>query len=314
MGNQRRVKMKSRKKLFGVVVGLLLSSQGVANADFEYDFAPSQWTYTETNSAAYGPSGSLSSSQMQLTSANYSDWSGNTFGTPIMNQKGSYSITIPYNVDKIDFSYTYSTEDKDNSNFDVAQTTIDGVSTTIPPFTEQENYVFETEMVPMIVSGTKSIDLTGKQGKTFSIDQLCNDCAYGSATITITSFEVGRITNNSNVILADAKPTIAADSKGYTCKPGSHSFFQYGITKIAAAPTSMVYTLILNGARVSSVSSDNWSVLSRSAFDTSDKSISGAATSASATWIVEGASSKSAQCEVLAFQDGASALAYSANS
>jgi hypothetical protein len=306
--------VKSQLRVIGIIFAFLVSGQSVANADFEYDFAPSQWKYTETNDAAYGPSGSLSESQMQLTSANYSDWSGNTFGTQLTEQKGSYSITIPTNVDKIEFTYEYSTGDKDHSGYDKAQYTVDGNSIDIPPFTAQQNYSFGAQIVPTVVTGSKSIDLTGKQGKTFSIDQLCSDCVYGSATIKITGFRVGRITNNSNVILADAKPTITADSKGYTCKPGTHSFFQYGVTKIAAAPTSMVYTLILNGARVSSVSSDNWSVLSRSAFDTSDKSVSGAATSASATWIVDGASSKSAQCEVLAFQDGASALAYSANS
>lgn len=306
--------MKSRIKVVGLVFAFLVSSQSVASADFEYDFAPSQWTYTATNDAAYGPSGTLTESQMQLTSANYSDWSGNTFGTQLTEQKGSYSITIPANVNKIDFTYEYSTGDKDSSVFDTAQYTVNGNSTDIPPFTVQQNYAFGAQIVPTVVTGTKSIDLAGKQGTTFSIDQLCSDCVYGSATITITGFRVGRITNNSNVILADAKPTITSDSKGYTCRPGTHSFFQYGVTKIAAAPTSMVYTLIINGARVSSVSSDNWSVLSRSTFDTSDKSVSGTATSTSATWMLDGANSKSAQCEVLAFQDGASALAYSANS
>jgi hypothetical protein len=308
--------VKSQLKVIGIIFAFLVSSQSVANADFEYDFAPSQWTYTETTASAYGPSGSLSSSEMQLTSANYTNWGGTEFATPVPNQKGSYSITIPQNVDKIDFTYEYTTGDITSSEYDMAQYSVDGVSTDIPPVTPQENAPSNggTYGDVTIVSGTKSIDLSGKQGKTFSIDQLCNDCVLGSATVKITSFSARRITNNSNVILADAKPTITADSKGYTCKPGTHSFFQYGITKIAAAPTSMVYTLILNGARVSSVSSDNWSVLSRSAFDTSDKSVSGVATSASATWIVDGASSKSAQCEVLAFQDGASALAYSANS
>jgi hypothetical protein len=304
--------MKSQLKVIGLIFAFLVSSQSVANADFEYDFAPSQWTYTETTASAYGPSGSLSSSEMQLTSANYTDWTYTEFATPVPNQKGSYSITIPQNVDKIDFTYEYSTGDITSSFYDIAQYTVDGTSTDIPPFTPKASGAVYGDV--STATGTKSIDLAGKQGKTFSIDQLCNDCILGSATVKITGFKVGRITNNSNVILADAKPTITADSKGYTCKPGTHSFFQYGVTKIAAAPTSMVYTLILNGARVSSVSSDNWSVLSRSAFDTSDKSVSGAATSASATWIVDGAISKSAQCEVLAFQDGASALAYSANS
>ena len=307
--------MLKRRKITLLVAALLISSQAAANADFEYDFAPSQWTYTETNNSAYGPSGSISTSQMQITSANYSDWSGNNFGTQETEQKGSYSITIPSNVDKIEFSYSYSTYDKDNSNFDIAQYTLNGASTDIHPFVNnQPNYSFGATMVASTVTGTKSIDVTGLQGKTFSIDQLCSDCVFGSATITISSFNVSRIRNNSNIVLSDTIPTLASDAKSYTCKPGTYSFLQYGITKISATPTSLVYTLIINGNRVSSISSDNWAVLSRSAYDTSDKSVSGIASSTSATWQVDGANTKTARCEVLAFQDGASALAYSSNS
>jgi hypothetical protein len=252
---------------------------------------------------------------MQLTSANYSDWSGNTFGTQVTEQKGSYSITIPTNVDKIEFSYTYSTLDKDNSNYDIAQYTLNGVSEQIPSYVDNSpNYIVNNPMVASTVTGTKSIDLTGNQGKTFSIDQLCSDCAYGAATITITGFKVSRISFDGNVILSNSLPTISSDSKGYTCKPGSHSFLDYGISKTVAVPTSFVYTLIVNGARVSSVSSDNWGVLSRSSIGGTDNSINGVANMSSATWLLDGANTKSAQCEVLAYQGNATALSYSNNS
>jgi len=310
--------MKLRGKLIGLVAALLISSQGVASADFAYDFAPSQWKYTETTDGAYGPSGTLTASQMQLTSANYTNWIYTQFATTVPNQTGSYSITIPNNVDQIEFSYQYSTGDISSSYFDMAQYTVGGNSTDLVSFIPQTNvdYGSATYGYGAVVSasGSKIISVKDKQGKVFSIDQLCNDCVLGSATVTITGFNVRRITSNSNIVLSDAKPTISADAKSYTCKPGTFAFLQYGVTKVSAAPTSLVYTLILNGTRVSSASSDNWAGLSKSVFDTTNKSVSGLATAASATWLVDGANTKSAQCEVLAFQDGATALAYSSNS
>jgi hypothetical protein len=311
--------VKSQLKVIGFIFTFLVFSQSVANADFEYDFAPSQWTYTETTDSAYGPSGTLTGAQMQLTSANHTDWSGTQFGTTVQDQVGSYAITIPMDVVKISFSYEYSTGDVSGSPFDMAQYTLAGDSTDLVPVISQTSF---NPSLPqngygavVTSSGTKTIDVSGKQGKTFSIDQLCNDCVLGSATITITSFNVSRIRYSAaNVVLSDIKPTITADSKGYSCKPGTYSFLQYGITKISAAPTSLVYTLIVNGIRVSAVSSDNWEALSKSVFDTSNKSVSGVASAASATWLVEGANTKSAQCEVVAFQDGATAISYSSNS
>jgi hypothetical protein len=257
---------------------------------------------------------------MQISSANYTNWAGTQFATPVPNQTGSYAITIPSDVDKISFSYQYSTGDVSSSFYDMAQYTVNGTSTDLVGIIPQTNYNYLNSPTfgygaVVSASGTKSIDVTGKQGKTFSIDQLCNDCVLGAATITITGFNVSRIRNSSaNVVLSDIKPTITADTKGYTCKPGTYSFLQYGITKISAAPTSLVYTLILNGSRVSAVSSDNWGALSKSVFDTTNKSVSGVATAASATWLVDGANTKSAQCEVVAFQDGATAVSYSSNS
>ena len=312
--------MKLKGKLIGLVAALLVSSQGVANADFAYDFAPSQWKYTETTDGAYGPAGTLTASQMQLTSANYTNWAnaGTPFAPVVPEHKGSYSITIPNNVDQIEFSYQYSTGDITSSYFDMAQYTVGGNSTDLVANIPQTNvnYASATYGYGAVVSssGSKIISVKDKQGKVFSIDQLCNDCIFGSATVTITGFSVRRITSNSNIVLSDTKPTISADAKSYTCKPGTFAFLQYGVTKVSAAPTSLVYTLILNGMRVSSISSDNWTGLSKSVFDTSDKSVSGLATAASATWLVDGANAKSAQCEVLAFQDGATALAYSSNS
>ena len=311
--------MKLKSKLIGLVAALLVSSQGVANADFAYDFAPSQWKYTETTDGAYGPAGTLTASQMQLKSANYTDWANAAPFAPVVpEQKGSYSITIPNNVDQIEFSYQYSTGDITSSYYDMAQYTVGGNSTDLVAIFPQTNvnYASATYGYGAVVSssGSKIISVKDKQGKVFSIDQLCNDCILGSATVTITGFSVRRITSNSNIVLSDTKPTISADAKSYTCKPGTFAFLQYGVTKVSAAPTSLVYTLILNGTRVSSVSSDNWAGLSKPVFDTSNKAVSGLATAASATWLVDGANTKSAQCEVLAFQDGATALAYSSNS
>jgi len=292
--------MSKRNKVIGLVIGILVSSQGIANADFSDEFAPSKWTYTATgtpyqSNPVYGPSGTLSTSLMTLIAAD----------GPVRTaaQVGSYSIIVPVGVSSITFDYLYKTDDCCGSVWDMATYTVG---------TTETNLVLSNGTVGLTQSGT--ITLTDVAGKLLSINQKTPDAVAGIATTKITKF-TAKINqgSNSNVVLSESKPVISADAKSYSCKPGAYTFMRYGITKETSIPTTLVYTLIMNGTRVSTISTDNWVGLSKSIVDPSNNSVTGTATSTAATWAVDGANTKSAQCEVLAYQDSATMLAYSNN-
>lgn len=298
--------MKRNKTIIGLIVGVLISSQGAANADFSSEFAPSQWTFTETDTSQYGPSSSLNSSTMSITSANYSTWvttAGITVTTTLAspaigNQAGIYSIVVPHGTGLVSFDYSYYTVDIDDSSFDMATYTVNGVQTDLVP----------TNVLPFgTSSGSVTLDFTGLGGTTFAINQKCTDCNLGAATTTITKFDVKRFSNLS-VLSSEESPTISSDAAYYTCRPGKFSLLSKGINRVTGSPTSIAYTLIVGGVRVSSVSSDNWSVMSRSSVAASNNSVTGTATLDKARWALKGAPDSSARCEVVALQNGVTSL------
>ena len=298
--------MAIRNKVIGLVIGILVSSQGVANADFSDEFAPSKWTYTETDTSQYGPTNSLTATTMTISSANYSTWvttAGSTVVTTlaspaVQNQAGIYSILVPHGTGLVSFDYSYYTADVSNSSYDMATYTVNGVETNLVPTN-----------IPQLgtSAGSLTLNFTGLGGTTFAINQKCNDCVLGAATTTITKFDVKRF-SNLNVLSSEESPTITSDATGYTCKPGKFSLLSKGINRVTGSPTSIAYTLIVGGVRVSSVSSDNWSVMSRSSVAESNNSVTGTASLTSATWAVKGAADSSARCEVVALQDGVTSL------
>ena len=288
--------MKIRTKVVALLLSLVVVGQTPAHADFTGDFAVPNWTYSETNTSANGPSNSLTSTLMSITSA---DWStGAVSGT-----KGSYSITIPWNIGLVTFDYEYTTIDRDNSGFDMATYTLGGeetdlVASDIPKFGSE--------------SGTKTLNTTGLGGTTLSINQKCTDCILGTATIRITGFR-GTPFRESNQLLVKSPATLSMGASSYTCKPGAFTFLNRGVTSEAGAPTSLIYSLILDGVRVSAVSSDNFVTMGKYMVGATTGSVTGTASLESATWTVTGAGAKAAQCEILAYQDHATTSVLSNN-
>ena len=263
---------------------LLINGQS-AFADFSGDFAPDKWTYSET---APGPSASLNSTTMVLTSAD------NNNGAIT----GLYSITIPNGASTISFTFSYITNDGAGSSYDMSTYTYDGNSTDM----------FETDVGPGVtVTGTKTVSVSG--GKVFSINQISDDSSSGAATTTITGFNAVYLNTatdthtNADVLLENSKPTLTSGTKTLVCTPGGFDMMRGGFFKQVGKPTSIVYTLIIGGKRVSSVSSDNWTGLSRVIYDSSDSSVAGKATLASATWNIDSFTAGSAQCETMAYQE-----------
>lgn len=293
--------MGTRNKVIGLVIGILVSSQGVANADF----VPSDWTYSETCDTA---SGSVTSSLMTLTSA---DYSLSAAACETMPSYAQYSLEIPANTAGVNFSYEYYQGDYygktyyDQPVYGISGVETDLVDANSGPGLGNTGYTS---------TGSVNLSIMNLTSKILTFKQYASDNIYGPGVLKISGFKISPVKNSENVVLSESKPVISADAKSYSCAPGSYTFMRYGITKETSIPTTLVYTLIMNGIRVSTVSSDNWARLSNSIVDPSNNSVIGTATSTVATWAVDGANTKSAQCEVLAYQDSATMLAYSNNS
>ena len=280
--------MKIRVKVAAILAVLMFLGQAPANADFTGDFAVPSWTYSETDTTANGTSNSLTASLMSITSANWTS-------SPVSGTSASYSITIPWNVGLITFNYAYTTKDVDGSSFDLASYTLNGIKT---------NLVASNIPQYGSTSGVKTLDVSALGGKVLSINQECSDCILGTATIEITGFR-GVSMFDSHQLAAKSNASLSLATNTYTCKPGAYTFLRRGVTPEVGVPTSLSYALIIDGVRVSSVSSDNWATMGSWMIGDSNNSVTGTATLESATWTVAGAGTKSAKCEILAYQDHA---------
>jgi hypothetical protein len=284
--------MKKFKKVVFLVSGLMLAGHTTASADFSGDFAPSNWTYSETTAHANGPSGTLSSSQMEIVSAN---WANASSAGYVYGSTGNYTITIPYDVGLISFSYSYVTTDVSNSTYDMPSYTVGGNTT---------NMVASTIVQNGTETGTKTIDVSKNSGTNFVITQACNDCVLGSATITITNFTTTKKTAY-NVLRQDTAGTTTEKNNVVSCTPGKYTFLNGGSTAETAKVESYVYTLLVNGKEVSTLSTDNFKSVASHMFPTIAGNMAGTATLNGATWDLKGMSNYSAECQIHATQSGA---------
>jgi hypothetical protein len=288
--------MKTLKVSFFLVL-FLIFSQTSASADFSGDFAPAKWPYQESDSSEYGPSASLTPSTMQITSANWS--SGAVTGT-----FGQYGIEIPWYLKSITFEYSYVTGDVDGSFFDMASYTLNGAKTN---FVASNIPQFES------ASGSVTLDVSSLAGKSLLFTQACTDCVLGSATISIRNFSAISRSSllNAHELSSQSNPVLTKDEKGYTCKPGAYTLKRFSFAKEQGSPTSLRYTLIVDGKRTSSLSTDNWSTFSKPTLASTGPSLIGSASADSAFWASTSSIAQPVQCEVLAFQDSATSLNYS---
>jgi hypothetical protein len=283
--------MNRIKKVIALVAALMLLGHGTANADLSGDFAPSNWTYSESTADANGPSGTLTSSQMQITSA---DWTSSGSAGYERNSVGSYTITIPNNLDAITFAYSYVTRDVDGSSFDMPSYTLGGIRTFLVATNIPDN---GTE------TGTKVLDVGSFGGTSLVISQACTDCILDSATITITGF-TGTKKSSRNSLRLDSAGTTTEKNNVVSCTPGKYTFLSGGSTAEVSNIQSYVYTLLVNGKAVSTLSSDNFRSVASHLFPTIAGNMAGTATLEGATWDLKGMSNYSAQCQVYATQSG----------
>lgn len=102
-------------------------------------------------------------------------------------------------------------------------------------------------------------------------------------------------------ILGDSKagvPTLTVTNETVTCGAGSYVMSSGQVADVQSA----VYTLVIDGMRVSTVSSDDFTMVPRWIVDPSSGRYQGVGTTAAASWSRAGLPRGSYRCEVLAYQ------------
>jgi hypothetical protein len=112
---------------------------------------------------------------------------------------------------------------------------------------------------------------------------------------------------SGNVLRLDTVGTTTEKSNVVSCTPGKYTFLNAGASAETAKIQSYVYTLLVNGKAVSTLSTDNFKSVASHQFPTIVGNMAGTATLDGATWDLKGMSNYSAQCQVHAFQANANA-------
>ena len=135
------------------------------------------------------------------------------------------------------------------------------------------------------------------------------DLWTGGASETATyTFRYSGLTSGyfrtGNLLRLDSAGTTTEKSNVVSCTPGKYTFLNGGTTAETAKIESYVYTLLLNGKAVSTLSSDAFKSVPSHLFPTIAGNMAGTATLDGATWDLKGMSNYSAQCQVFAIQSG----------
>jgi hypothetical protein len=112
---------------------------------------------------------------------------------------------------------------------------------------------------------------------------------------------------SGNALRLDTVGTTTEKSNVVTCTPGKYTFLNSGASAETAKIQSYVYTLLVNGKAVSTLSTDNFKSVASNQFPTIAGNMAGTATLDGATWDLKGMSNYSAECQVNAFQSNANA-------
>jgi hypothetical protein len=128
--------------------------------------------------------------------------------------------------------------------------------------------------------------------------------ALQSETATYLLSFTGFYNPKGNRLRLDTAGTTTEKNNVVSCTPGKYTFLNGGASAETAKVESYVYTLLVNGKAMSTLSSDGFKSVPSHMFPTIAGNIAGTATLDGATWDLKGMSNYSAQCQVHAFQSG----------
>jgi len=112
------------------------------------------------------------------------------------------------------------------------------------------------------------------------------------------------VSPDNSTLRLDAAGTTTEKNNVVSCTPGKYTFLNGGNSAETAKVQSYVYTLLVNGKAVSTLSSDNFKSVPSHLFPTIAGNMAGTATLEGASWNLAGMSNYSAQCQVYATQSG----------
>ena len=113
-----------------------------------------------------------------------------------------------------------------------------------------------------------------------------------------------RLRTSPNALRLDTAGVTTEKSNVVSCTPGKYTFLNGGSTPQASNIQSYVYTLLVNGKAVSTLSTDSFKSVTPHLFPTIAGNMAGTATLDGASWNLAGMSNYSAQCQVYATQSG----------
>jgi hypothetical protein len=119
----------------------------------------------------------------------------------------------------------------------------------------------------------------------------------------VTGFSSLRKASGSKLRLDTAGATTEKNNV-VSCTPGKYTFLNGGSTPEVAKIQSFVYTLLVNGKAMSTLSSDGFKTVTPHLFPTIAGNMAGTATLDGASWDLKSMSNYSAQCQVYATQSG----------
>ena len=124
-------------------------------------------------------------------------------------------------------------------------------------------------------------------------------------TLRYTGFiDRNRLRTSPNALRLDTAGTTTEKNNVVSCTPGKYTFLNGGSTAETAKIQSYVYTLLVDGKAVSTLSTDSFKSVTPHLFPTIAGNMAGTATLDGATWDLKGMSNYSAQCQVYATQSG----------
>jgi hypothetical protein len=136
-------------------------------------------------------------------------------------------------------------------------------------------------------------------------------CGGGAAGVRFVSSPSKAVTNpinrSLNSLRLDAAGVTTEKNNVVSCTPGKYTFLNGSSTPETANIQGYVYTLLVNGKAVSTLSTDNFKSVASHQFPTIAGNMAGTATLDGATWDLKGMSNYSAECQVNAFQSNANA-------
>jgi hypothetical protein len=128
-----------------------------------------------------------------------------------------------------------------------------------------------------------------------------NEANWKAVSILNNGTPRGLVTGG-NALRLDTAGTTTEKNNVVSCTPGKYTFLNGGSTPEVAKIQSYVYTLLVNGKAVSTLSTDNFKSVASHLFPTIAGNMAGTATLEGATWDLKGMSNYSAACQVYATQ------------